>query len=214
MRFPPDPREVRTAVNTGRILRNKGLISALLANSTYSIPFVVFTAFIAIYAQSVYHVSRYLAYFSFVPFFLTSFLTRLYLTIYVPRSLFRPMLISIMLTMIGITLLYLSPNYVVFLASMSILGIPHGSTYPLSTLMISRGTRIEERNAANSYFAAFQGILGIIVPALFGISADMVGIRLSMALLLIPVITIAIAFVRFYLNSGLEQFRPGTPSSR
>ncbi|GAB6948225.1 MFS transporter [Vulcanisaeta sp. JCM 16161] len=214
VRFPPDPREVRTAVNTGRILRNKGLISALLANSTYSIPFVVFTAFIAIYAQSVYHVSRYLAYFSFVPFFLTSFLTRLYLTIYVPRSLFRPMLISIMLTMIGITLLYLSPNYVVFLASMSILGIPHGSTYPLSTLMISRGTRIEERNAANSYFAAFQGILGIIVPALFGISADMVGIRLSMALLLIPVITIAIAFVRFYLNSGLEQFRPGTPSSR
>ncbi|WP_243671426.1 MFS transporter [Vulcanisaeta sp. JCM 16161] len=205
---------MRTAVNTGRILRNKGLISALLANSTYSIPFVVFTAFIAIYAQSVYHVSRYLAYFSFVPFFLTSFLTRLYLTIYVPRSLFRPMLISIMLTMIGITLLYLSPNYVVFLASMSILGIPHGSTYPLSTLMISRGTRIEERNAANSYFAAFQGILGIIVPALFGISADMVGIRLSMALLLIPVITIAIAFVRFYLNSGLEQFRPGTPSSR
>ncbi len=215
VRFPPDPKETRRVVNTGRILRNRGgLISALLANSTYSIPFVVFTAFVAIYAQSVYHVSKYLAYFSFVPFFLTSFLTRLYLTIHVPSSLFRPMLISIVLTMTGITLLYLSPNYVVFTISMSILGIPHGSTYPLSTLMISRGgTSIEERNAANSYFAAFQGVLGIIVPALFGISADLIGIRLSMALLLIPVITIAIAFTRFYLNSGLEQLRPGTPSS-
>ncbi len=190
------------------------MISALLANSTYSIPFVVFTAFIAIYAQSIYHVSRYLAYFSFVPFFLTSFLTRLYLTIHVPRRLFRPMLVSIALTIIGIALLYVSPNYIMFMISMLILGIPHGSVYPLSTLMISRGTSIEERNAANSYFAAFQGVLGIAVPALFGISTDLIGIKLSMALLLIPVITIAIIFTRFYLGSGLETFKPEIPSSR
>ncbi|MGC8606345.1 MAG: MFS transporter [Vulcanisaeta sp.] len=213
VRFPPDPREPRIRIDSGRILRNKGLISAMLANSTYSIPFIVFTAFIAIYAQSIYHVSRYLAYFSFVPFFLTSFLTRLYLTIYIPRSLFRPMAISIVLTVIGITLLYASPNYAIFIASMAILGIPHGSTYPLSTLMISRGTSIEERNTANSYFSAFQGILGIVVPALFGVSADLIGIRLSMALLLVPVITVAIIFTRFYLNSGLEPFKPGIPSS-
>lgn len=212
--FPPDPKGPRRNVNVKQILRNKGLISALLANSTYSIPFVVFTAFIAIYAQSIYHVSRYLAYFSFVPFFLTSFLTRLYLTIRVPRGLFKPMIISIALTIIGIILLYLSQNYAAFIVSMTILGIPHGSVYPLSTLMISRGTSIEERNAANSYFAAFQGVLGIAVPALFGISTDLIGIRLSMALLLIPVITIAIIFTRFYLGSGLETFKPEIPSSR
>ncbi len=214
VRFPPDPKEPRRSIGAAHVIRNKGLISALLANSTYSIPFVVFTTFIAIYAQSIYHVSRYLAYFSFVPFFLTSFLTRLYLTIRVPRSLFKPMLISIALTITGIALLYLSPNYAVFIISMSILGIPHGSTYPLSTLMISRGTSVEERNAANSYFAAFQGVLGIIVPALFGISTDLIGIRLSMALLLIPVITIAIAFTRFYMGSGLETFKSEIPSSR
>lgn len=209
VRFPPDPKRTRRSIDMGKILRNRGLVSAMLANSTYSIPFIVFTAFIAIYAQSIYHVSRYLAYFSFVPFFLTSFLTRLYLTIRVPRGLFTPMLISIVLTIIGITTLYLSPNYAVFIASMTILGIPHGSVYPLSTLMISRGTSIEERNAANSYFSAFQGILGIVVPALFGVSADLIGIRLSVVLLLIPVIAMATVFIKFYLSSGLEQFRPG-----
>ena len=214
VQFPPDPKGPRRSVNTRRVLRNRGLISALLANSTYSIPFIVFTAFIAIYAQSIYHVSRYLAYFSFVPFFTTSFLTRLYLTIRVPRGLFKPMLISIALTMIGITLLYISPSYIVFIASMAILGIPHGSVYPLSTLMISRGTSIEERNTANSYFSAFQGVLGIVVPALFGISAELIGLRLSMILLIIPVITVAAIFTRFYLSSGLEAPRPETPSSR
>ena len=207
VQFPPDPREPRRSVNVRSVLSNKGLISALLANSTYSIPFTVFTAFIAIYAQGIYHVSRYLAYFSFVPFFTTSFLTRLYLTIRVPRGLFKPMLISIALTIIGITLLYLSPSYAVFLASMTILGIPHGSVYPLSTLMIARGTSIEERNAVNSYFGVFQGVLGIAVPALFGVSADLMGIRESMALLLVPVIALAIAFIRFYLNSGFENVR-------
>ncbi len=214
IRFPPDPKETQRRIDARKVLRNRGLISAMLANSTYSIPFIAFTAFIAIYAQSIYHVSRYLAYFSFVPFFLTSFLTRLYLTIKVPRGLFTPMLISIVLTIIGITLLYLSPNYTVFIASMIILGIPHGSVYPLSTLMISRGTGIEERNAANSYFSAFQGILGIVVPALFGVSADLIGIRLSMMMLLIPVLAVAIVFTRFYLSSGLEQFRPGIFFSR
>ena len=214
VQFPPDPKEPRRSINVKNALSNKGLISALLANSTYSIPFVVFTAFIAIYAQGIYHVSRYLAYFSFVPFFTTSFLTRLYLTIRVPRGLFKPMLISIALTIIGITLLYLSPSYAVFLASMAILGIPHGSVYPLSTLMIARGTSIEERNAVNSYFGVFQGVLGIAVPALFGVSADLVGIRESMALLLIPVIALAIAFTRFYLNSGFENVRLGVFFSR
>ncbi|WP_054850351.1 MFS transporter [Vulcanisaeta sp. JCM 14467] len=214
VRFPPDPKGHRRSINTRRVLRNRGLISALLANSTYSIPFTVFTAFIAIYAQSIYHVSRYLAYFSFVPFFTTSFLTRLYLTIRVPRGLFKPMLISIVLTVIGIALLYISSSYAVFIVSMAILGIPHGSVYPLSTLMISRGTSIEERNTANSYFSAFQGVLGIVVPALFGISAELIGLRLSMILLIIPVITVAAIFTRFYLGSGLEAPRPETPSSR
>ncbi len=125
------------------------------------------------------------------------------------------MIISIALTIIGIILLYLSQNYAAFIVSMTILGIPHGSVYPLSTLMISRGgTSIEERNAANSYFAAFQGVLGIAVPALFGISTDLIGIRLSMALLLVPVTAIAIIFIMFYLSSGLETFKPEIPSSR
>ncbi len=214
VQFPPDPRGPRRGINARRILSNRGLISALLANSTYSIPFIVFTAFIAIYAQSVYHVSKYLAYFSFVPFFSASFLTRLYLTIKVPRELLKPMLISIALTIVGIALLYLAPNYAVFITSMTVLGIPHGSVYPLSTLMISRSTSIEERNAANSYFGAFQGMLGIVVPALFGASADLIGIRESMALLLIPVIAMAVLFVRFYLSSGLNKVRPEAPSSR
>jgi len=157
LKFPPDPPRNRgfSAIRSN-VLRNRGLVSAMLATTTYSVPFAVFTAFIAIYAQSIYHVSKYLAYFSFVPFFLTSFLTRLYLTVRVPRGLFLPMLISITITIVGISMLYLSPTYTAFLVAMTLLGVPHGSTYPLSTLMVSRGTSIEERNAANSYFSAFR----------------------------------------------------------
>ncbi len=206
LKFPPDPPKHRRAgiLNHKAILKNRGFVSAVLATTTYSIPFAVFTTFIAIYAQSIYHVNKYLAYFSFVPFFLTSFLTRLYLTIKVPGKLFIPMITSIIITSIGIILLYASPTYIAFLVAMTLLGIPHGSTYPLSTLMLSRGTRIEERNTANSYFSAYQGIIAITMPAIFGYLADAVGLRLSMLLLLIPVIITGIVFGKYYVRAHLD----------
>gem|GEM_PF-5829618 len=47
-------------------------------------------------------------------------------------------------------------------------------------------------------------MIAIVVPAMFGYLADFMGLRLSMILLLIPVIVISIAFVWFYLRSNLE----------
>lgn len=194
VKFP----EVKNEVKGFNTLKNKSLIASILAITSYNIPFAVITTFIAIYAKELFNLSSFEAYSVFIPFFTLSFITRFLMSIKPFRDLRRPLLISIMVTIIGIIVVSLAPNYTILLVGMFILGIPHGSIFPISTVMISRGTNIAERNSANSFFLAYNNVLFTISPAIYGYLLYILesNYRLAFMTLLLPVIVSTILLIK------------------
>ena len=73
--------------------------------------------------------------------------------------------------------------------------------------MISRGTTLEQRNAANSYFMGYNNILFMIVPLIFGYIVGIIGYENSFLVLLIPVIISGIYLFKIYGEN--KMFFPG-----
>lgn len=199
IKFP----EVKVEFNGKAELKNRGLISAVLSITTYNVPFAALTAFLAIYARERFLTTASLAYFSFIPFYIASFMTRSMMTIKPFRNLIKPMFYSVMLTIIGLLGIVLSPTYFMFIIFLILLGIPHGSVYPMSTIMIARYTRLEERNTINSYFSSYTSILGILVPPIFGIISSISNLELAFAVLVVPVAISAFLFFKMFLKDPI-----------
>lgn len=187
--------EIRSESRGRTALGSSGFISSLLANSTYSIPFAAITTFLAIYAIEKFSVSSSAAYLSFIPFFTVSFITRLAIMI-VPQTSLKPFFAaSVTITLAGLIGMALSPSFTSFLIVMALLGFPHGSIYPMSTIMIARGTKREERSAVNSYFLAFNNIIFAVVPFIVGALSAVIGLGSVFLLLTVPVALMAGIFL-------------------
>ncbi|BDB99073.1 MFS transporter [Saccharolobus caldissimus] len=201
VKFP----EIKNEIKGFNTFKNDGLIAAILSITSYNIPFAVITTFIAIYAKELFNVENFAAYSVFIPFFFISFLTRFYMALRPFNNLRKPMLISIFLTIIGIITVSFSPNFLTLLIGMLILGVPHGSIFPMSTVMITRSTSVSERNAANSFFLAYNNILFTISPIIYGYLVALLrsNYRLSFALLLIPLSISAILLIKLYWKNKI-----------
>lgn len=186
-----------------KIKNKKGLIASIITNTTYNIPFAAMVSFLPIFVIDRFHVSSQLAYFTFIPFYSISFLTRLSMTIRPFRNLLRPLIISFIFTAIGIAGLFTSGNFLAMLLFIIILGIPHGAIFPLSTILISRTTEKGERNRANSYFLAVNNGFFVIIPLVIGTESLYIGLKNSFLSLLVPIIILPIIFFKFY---GKESF--------
>jgi predicted MFS family arabinose efflux permease len=196
VRFP----DVRSELHGKILLKNTGFLSSLLANSTYSVPFAAITTFLVIYASDRFGVSRSMAYLSFIPFFAVSFITRLTLAIF-PLNTLRPIFIySVLVTLAGLAGMVVSPSFVLFLAVMALLGFPHGSIFPMSTILIARGSSREERSAVNSYFLAFNNLLFAGVPFAVGFLSSFIGLGYSFLVLTLPVALSATLFLAMFRN--------------
>lgn len=164
IKFPAIKREVR-----GRsALRNRGLISSIVAITVYNVPFAAITSFLVIFAVEKFSVTSSVAYSVFIYFFLTSFISRLSMAIKPFTSLFLPMLISSLITITGLALIPFMNSFLYFVLIMALLGIPHGTIFPMASMLIARGTTPAERNVANSYFLAYNNSLFITVPVIIG----------------------------------------------
>jgi len=203
VKFP----DVKKEVSGVSALKNKGFIASILSITTYNVPFAAFTTFLAILAKERFDLSDFQAYSVFLPFYILSFLTRLSMTLRPFNDLSKPLLISILITVMGLLGILYAPSYLMFLIVIALLGIPHGSIFPMSTIMISRETKIEERNAVNSYFLAYNNILFLLVPAIVGFVAIFIGLTLAITLLIVPVLISAIAFFAKFLRDEIVRGR-------
>ncbi len=185
------------------VLKNEGLLSAILAITTYNVPFGIITTFFAIYAKEVFDVPRAIAYSIFIPFYLVSFSTRFAMSIRPFDELRRPLAISILLTAVGLMIVALAPSFYIMIIGMLILGIPHGSVFPMTTIMISRATSPGERNAANSYFIAYNNVLFTVLPPLYGVLISILSFRVPILLLLIPTIVASLILYKKYWKSKI-----------
>ncbi len=198
LKFPNEKREKFSF----KEINKKALFASVLNVTIYNIPFSIITVFAAIYSIDVYHVSSTLAYSIYIPFFTVSFLTRLFMAIRPFRDLRTPITISALLTASGVMLLAYPLNFFAVIIAMALLGIPHGSIFPMSTIIISRGTDVSERNAVNSYFVAFGNIIVILVPPIFGFLVQYLGYRILIASLAIPVLLFFFLIYRKYFKES------------
>jgi len=183
------------------VIKNEGLISAILAITTYNVPFGIITTFFAIYAKEVFNVPRAEAYSIFIPFYLVSFSTRLLMSIRPFDFLKKPLAFSILLTAIGLSIVALAPSFEIMIIGMLILGVPHGSVFPMTTVMISRATTPAERSAANSYFIAYNNILFTVLPPIYGVLVSLLFFRIPILMLLIPMVIASFLLYKKYWNS-------------
>ncbi|MGC8995139.1 MAG: MFS transporter [Thermoplasmata archaeon] len=195
------PEEKNEKYRLNEINKNS-LFSAVINVMIYNIPFSIITVYASIYVIEIFHLSRSISYSVFIPFFTVSFFTRLYMAIKPFKNLRIAISISTFLTVIGIIFLSFPFNIYTIFISMALLGIPHGTMYPISTIIISRSTKIEERNSINSYFVSFGNLIMVIVPPLYGYLFNYFGYKLMIATLIIPVIIFYLILYMKYFNES------------
>jgi len=183
IRFP----ESEDTGPTTKVWRNPGFRVSVYNILAYNIPFGVILTFGGIFARDSFHASYSLITLLFSLFFATSLLGRLLLTIRTPENLWRLMSVSVALTVVGLTVLGVSHSLYGYALSLLILGLPHGLTYPLSLLTLSRSFDERTRSAANSYFFSIMMASGAIMPFVAGALVELIGIQYSFIAIIPPV---------------------------
>lgn len=179
-------------------LSNDGFLASILTITIYNAPFAAITSFLAIFAIDQFSVSRSVAYSVFIYFFAVSFLTRTYLAVRPLKYLKMPIILSTAITVGGLMAIPFIHYFALFIIIMGALGIPHGSIFPMSTIMAARGTSREERNAVNSYFMAYNNLLFILVPVIFGFLTTAIGYGVSFLVISLPPVASCIILLKRY----------------
>ncbi|MEM0123084.1 MAG: MFS transporter [Conexivisphaerales archaeon] len=193
------PEEHKNLVKVS-VYHNPGFRVAIYNNTAYSIPFAFIVVFAGIYARTQFDVSFAVATGLYSLFYTTSFISRLILSIRPVERIGVVTAMSILLTAMGLLTATLTKDLLLFIISLLILGVPHGLTYPVSLISISRSFRLEERNIANSQFYAFMTMVTIAVMPLTGLLAQAVGLKNVFALL-IPSVLFLFALMRRDIKS-------------
>ena len=190
IKFPQDEKRQ----NKTKFEVRHGFKVATYLNLSYNIPFILITVFAGIYVHSELGGSLSDVTLYYTVFFATSFISRILLSFTGRRKLIRPVMLTMALTVIGMLLMYMSSTAEIFVISMAVLGIPHGLSYPLSLIYLSRSYESNERSAANSYFFSLMTIIMVAGPILGGYSTSEIGWRLTF-LLIVPIVSILMIMV-------------------
>ena len=190
IRFPAS--EKREPAKFDQISSNPYFMTAVYNILSYNIPFAILTAFGGIYAKDVFGASYAQIELLFAVFFAASFTVRLILSIKHFEALFNLTYFGITLTLIGLTLMAISKSLLMLAVAFLLLGVPHGLTYPISLIYISRGFEEKLRNAANSFFFSIMMIIGVAVPFVAGAVISLIGMRLAYFSLILPVVILLI----------------------
>jgi len=199
--FPKEERKF----NKIKTFSNPGFKVAIYNLLTYNIPFSIIVTFAGIYARDVYHVSFSFVTLLFALFFVSSFFSRIFLTVFPPKYVWRYMVVAMSITMIGLIIIFMAPNIIVYSIALLLLGIPHGFTYPLSLLTLSRSYDSASINAANSYFLSILSAIGIFVPAVGGLLAQSIGLKLTF-LSIVPVILILLVLTKVTYKKEIDEY--------
>jgi MFS family permease len=185
-------------------VKEKGFIIALLNILAYNIPFAFLTTYGGLYGTTDFGLSYSTVNLTFSTFFLTSFLSRLLFSIKVPEKLSKLMYIAVLLSSIGLVVLGTATSYVIFVIAFLILGIPHGLTYPLSVMSLTRSFPENRRSIANSYFFSIMMAIGTVMPFISGEIILVFGYRHAF-LVIIPVILILMVGLYSVLRIGKKK---------
>lgn len=182
---------------------------ALTVMLTYQVPFVAVVAFGALLARTADGISASGAQLAFAAFFAASAGVRLLLAALPPdRHLGRILAVSAALTVVGVAGVGLARNLPQLLGAMAVLGIPHGTTFPLASSILAEHARADERQLvrANGRLMAGTNAASVIVPFVFGWVASVLSYRAMFLLLEVP-LAVAVSFLAAQLWSPHSPLR-------
>lgn len=182
---------------------------ALTVMLTYQVPFVAIVGFGALLARRADGISASGTQVAFAAFFAASAGVRVLLAAVAPdRHLSRILASSAVLTMLGVAGVGLARNFPELLGAMAVLGIPHGTTFPLASSILAERARTDERQLvrANGRLMAGTNGASFIVPFVFGWVASALGYRAMFLLLEVPV-AVAVGFLAAQLLSPHSPLR-------
>ncbi|NAY81702.1 MAG: MFS transporter [Thaumarchaeota archaeon] len=184
-------------INGSGIIKRPYFWKAVASNAIYTFPFVAMTYYGAILARQAFKLSYSVSVAMYSVFFITSFLTRFYLTLRPVRSIDRSVALGSLLTVLGLLLVGTHLNLMLFIVGYAILGFPHGLFWPVSLIILRRSYGDEEIYAANSYYISINNLIWLLTPFISGIIASFVGISLTFIVVIAP--TAAIYLIYMYL---------------
>jgi MFS family permease len=173
-------------INGSGIIKRPYFWKAVASNAIYTFPFVAMTYYGAILARQAFKLSYSVSVAMYSVFFITSFLTRFYLTLRPVHSIDRSVALGSLLTVLGLLLVGTHLNLMLFLVGYAILGFPHGLFWPVSLIILRRSYGDEEIYAANSYYISINNLIWLLTPFISGIIASFVGISLTFIVVIAP----------------------------
>lgn len=181
---------------------NPGFRTAVYLSLSYGIPFILITLYAGIFAKSVLGASLSDVTLYYTVFFSTSFLSRLTLSLKKNKAgMLIPVFLTMVLTLLGLGLVYISSEIIMFVFALALLGIPHGLSYPLSLLYLTRSYGPDERSSANSYFFSVNTIVMVAGPVIGGYSIQIIGFRETF-LFIVPIALILMLLVTITIRTG------------
>lgn len=182
---------------------------ALTVMLTYQVPFVAIVGFGALLARRADGISASGAQVAFGAFFAASAGVRLLLAALTPdRHLGRILASSAALTVLGVAGVGLARNFPELLGAMAVLGVPHGTTFPLASSILAEHAHADERQLvrANGRLMAGTNAASVIVPFVFGAVASVLGYRAMFLLLEVP-LAVAVSLLAAQLLSPHSPLR-------
>ena len=192
MKFPEAKSEESKDV---KVFANPGFKVAIFSILTYNVPFSMIVFFSGIFAEQAFKMPYSVIMLIFSALFAVSFISRLALSYFVPSNLWKYIKFSMLMTAIGVSVVFFSRDALLYVIGIMILGVPHGLTYPLSISSIGRSFDINKRNKANSYFFAIIMLINIVVPTAAGVLIDYIGFR-NVMIFIVPIIIILFVLAR------------------
>ncbi|KJE50071.1 multidrug transporter [Acidiplasma sp. MBA-1] len=196
IRFPDENN--RKTKRTLNIFKNNGFKLSVFNNISYDTPFALILTFGGIFARTEFNAPYSFVEILLAGFFGLSFLSRFYLSYRPVRRLYITTTFSILLTITGLIMVYLSRNLITYFIIICMLGIPHGLTFPTSLTALSRSFNENEISVANTYFYAIMMFLAVAVPSISGLMVYSIGLRYTFLLFSVPVIILFILILYEY----------------
>ena len=168
-----------------------GFRLAVLAMVTYQVPFAGLVAFGALLARHVDGASASGAQLAFGVFFGVSLAVRATLAFTSQQHRSAALLVgSVAATVAGVALVGTARSFPLLLVGMAVLGLPHGSTFPLSSAILAERTPRAQLARANGLLLAANNIVIVIVPFVCGWLADSLGYGPMFLLIEVPVVAL------------------------
>ena len=208
-KFPEEPTRAKGTVS---VWSRPGFRIGIYTFLVYSMPTAALLTFGGIFAKEAFNAPYWLIALIFAVFFTASFLTRILLSLRPIGRLISYVIFLMSASLLGLVLVFLSNNLLVYVAAFSLLGIPHGLGMPLAMFSISRSFPESERNRANSYFTSTMMIMQIAMPVIGGLALRYIGFR-ALILYTTPVVLVLLLLTLWErgkmksLQQGLEPGR-------